>query len=110
MQTIGISGNTLMWIHHFLFTISRTQPKINLQRLILRNRFGEKKGVTVGARMVSFKRDELCGSVFIKYPIEEGVAKLCVSHLIICLFYFRREVLCGKTDAERDDPFYGMKQ
>jgi hypothetical protein len=78
---MGISGDdTLMWINHFLFTISRNRPKIDMRKLIMKNEYAKEIGMVVGCRRLSFPDTELFGTfytVFIDFEMREGITKLC---------------------------------
>jgi hypothetical protein len=70
---VGISADNLLWIDHLLFMVSRTQPKINLQRMIIENGDVEAKGRVVDTKhfsvwgnTISFKAGRYVTTVFIK--------------------------------------------
>jgi hypothetical protein len=70
---MGISTDNIVWIRHFLFTISRNNPKINLQRLIIKNEDTETKRkldhsehFSVSGKTLSFRSGRSSNTVFIK--------------------------------------------
>jgi hypothetical protein len=70
---MGISAVVLAFIRHFLFTISRKKPKINLRRLIIKNSYAEEKRMldhserySVSGNTLSFKSVTTYTTVFIK--------------------------------------------
>jgi hypothetical protein len=74
---MAISADDLMWIDHLLFMVSRTQPKINLQKLIVKNGDAETKRTVVHSERFSvlgntpnFKTAERGSIVFIRQVIE----------------------------------------
>jgi hypothetical protein len=75
---IGISADNLMWVSCFLFPVSRTKPRVNLRRLIVKNIFAEAVGVVVQPRRVSFKKAFPFHyyTVFVNNEMREGVTKL----------------------------------
>jgi hypothetical protein len=91
---IGISGDNLMWINHFIFTVSRTHPKLNLQKLTLKNSYAETKGMMVKRKsLMLIKGSGICFyTVFIDHEMKEGVTKLCV--LLLCFLFITFDVFC----------------
>jgi hypothetical protein len=70
---MGISADVLTWIRHFLFTISRNKPKINLRSPIIKNGDAEEKRMldyserySASGNTLSFKSVATYTTVFIK--------------------------------------------
>jgi hypothetical protein len=75
---IGISADNPVWINHFLFPVSRTKPRVNLRRLIVKNIFPEAVGMVVEPRRMSFTKGFPCHyyTVFVNYEMRKGVTAL----------------------------------
>jgi hypothetical protein len=92
---VGISGDILVWITHFIFIVSRTHPKINLRKVIMKNGYAEARGIVVSRKRLWFSNGiefPHC-TVFIDLEMREEVINLFVIHvhfLLIpfTLFYF----------------------
>jgi hypothetical protein len=112
---IGISRDNFIWIKHFLFTVSRTQPKFDLRKLLLKSR--DVEGMMVKCKSVKFTEVGSYCTVFINHEMREGVTKLCVFFLyflfilinVFCFVFFHREVVCGSMlNPEKPNPEYSM--
>jgi hypothetical protein len=76
MKVVGISEDSFIWINNFLFTISRTEPKFNLQKLIMKNRKEalEKEEyfkILPSAVRFNLRGTYKCGSLFINILIKQ---------------------------------------
>jgi hypothetical protein len=52
---IGISSESFVWITHFLFTISRTRPKLNLKKLIMENKYVMREDFEIQPHRIEFR-------------------------------------------------------
>jgi hypothetical protein len=73
---IGICSESFVWITHFLFTISRVRPKLNLKKLIMKSRYLSKgKDFKIQPRKIEFNMGWTCkkGSLFINILIRKMI-------------------------------------
>jgi hypothetical protein len=55
---IGICSESFIWITHFLFTISRIRPKLNLKKLIMENKYLSKgEDFEIQPRRIEFRME-----------------------------------------------------
>jgi hypothetical protein len=85
---MGISADVLTCIKHFLFTLSRMKPKINLRRMIIKNGDAEANGMhskrySISGNTLSFRYDEGITTVFIK-PVITSVWLTVFRFLFSC--------------------------
>jgi hypothetical protein len=91
---VGISGDILLWINHLHFVVSRTNPKNNLQKLVIKNGDAEAKGMvvhseryTVSRNILSFKAGGRHTTVFVK-PVITSVWLNLSFHFSLLFSFF----------------------
>jgi hypothetical protein len=87
---IGICSESFVWITHFLFTISRVRPKLNLKKLIIENKCLLKgKYFEIQPRGIEFKMDETSkqGSFFINILIKMMIIEWYFILFLSCFTY-----------------------
>jgi hypothetical protein len=85
---IGICSESFVWITHFLFTISRVRPKLNLRKLIVENEHLLKgKDFEIQPRRIELRMKGTwkCGSLFINILIKKMIIEW---FFIVFLSYF----------------------
>jgi hypothetical protein len=92
---IEISSESFIWITHFLFTISRIRPKINLKKLIMKNEYllkgkdFEIQPHKIEFRMVGTYKE---GSLFINVLIKKMIIEWYFILFLSCFIYIISEV------------------
>jgi hypothetical protein len=92
---IGICSESFVWITHFLFTISRVRPKINLKKLIMENRYLSKgEDFEIQPRRIEFrmKGTDNRGSLFINILIKKMIIEWFFILFLSCFTYVISEV------------------
>jgi hypothetical protein len=91
---IGICLESFVWITHFLFTISRMRPKLNLKRLIMENEHLSKgKDFEIQPRKIEFSMEEHHGgSLFINILIKKMIIEWYFILFLSCFIYVISEV------------------
>jgi hypothetical protein len=92
---IGICSESFVWIAHFLFTISRVRPKLNLKKLIVENKYLSKgKDFEIQPRRIEFRMEETNkhGSLFINILVKKMIIEWYFVLLLSCFIYIISEV------------------
>jgi hypothetical protein len=92
---IGICSESFVWITHFLFTISRMRPKLNLKKLIIENKHLLKgKDFELQPRRIEFRMKMVgdWGSLFINILIRKMIIEWYFILFLSCFIYIVSEV------------------
>jgi hypothetical protein len=90
-----ICSESFVWISHFLFTVSRIRPKLNLKKLIIENKYLEKgKDFKMQPRRIDFTMEGTykSGSLFINILIKKMIVEWYFILFLSCLIYIISEV------------------
>jgi hypothetical protein len=92
---IGISSESFIWITHFLLTISRIKPKINLKKLIMKNEYLSKGNYfEIQQHKIEFRMEGTgkYGSIFINVLIRKMIIEWYFILFLSCFIYIISEV------------------
>jgi hypothetical protein len=88
---IGICSESFVWITHFLFTISRVRPKLNLKKLIMENEYLSKgKDFEIQPHKIEFRNAYF--SLFINILIKKMIIEWYFILFLSCFIYLISEV------------------
>jgi hypothetical protein len=87
---VGICSESFVWITHFLFTVSRMRPKLNLKKLMMENRYLLKgKYFEIQPRRIEFGIGH--GSLFINILIKKMIIEWYFILFLSCFIYIISE-------------------
>jgi hypothetical protein len=92
---IGICSECFVWISHFLFTISRTGPKLNLKKLIMESKYLSKvEHFEIQPRRIEFRMGGTWerGSLFVNILIKKMIIEWFFILFLLCLIRIISEV------------------
>jgi hypothetical protein len=100
---IGICSESFVWISHFFFTVSRVRPKLNLRKLIIRNKHF--LNFEIYLRRIKFMKGAKAEerSLFIDILIKKIIIEWCFILFVSCFIYIISEVRINYNYDEDPD-------